>query len=108
MALLGEESKPALEQTDTGATMPATATAAAAAAAQAGAPAALAAPPCPHCAAKRKTLLQDRRFSCLCLALWGITSIKSALNTPLLAKHNVQSLVGAAASECAVLLPPLP
>lgn len=64
---------------------------------------AAAAAPCPWCAARRKTLLQDRLFSLLCFSLWTITSIKSALATPLLTEHNVQTLVGAAASELGAL-----
>ena len=42
---------------------------------------------------------QDKAFSALVMALWCVTSIKSALASPLLAHHNVQSLVGATASE---------
>lgn len=43
---------------------------------------------------------QDQLFSCLALALWCITSAKSALASPLLTHHNLQSLAGAAGSEC--------
>ncbi|PSC73377.1 mfs dha1 multidrug resistance [Micractinium conductrix] len=45
-------------------------------------------------------LAQDWVFSMLALALWCITSVKSALTSPLLAKHNLQSLAGAAAIAC--------
>lgn len=42
---------------------------------------------------------QDKAFSALIMALWAVTSIKSALASPLLAHHNLQSLAGAIASE---------
>lgn len=38
-------------------------------------------------------------FSLLALALWIVTSVKSFLMSSLLAVHNLQSLLGAAASE---------
>ncbi len=55
---------------------------------------------------------QDKAFSALVMALWAVTSIKSALASPLLAHHNLQSLAGAIASEragccagCRIVLP---
>lgn len=42
---------------------------------------------------------QDKAFSALVMALWTVTSIKTALASPLLAHHNVQSMAGAIASE---------
>ncbi len=53
----------------------------------------------PPAAASSKAAAEDLLFSALALALWCITSAKSALASPLLAHHNLQSLAGAAASE---------
>lgn len=51
----------------------------------------------PPPAAATKAASEDLLFSALALALWCITSAKSALASPLLAHHNLQSLAGAAA-----------
>lgn len=54
---------------------------------------------CPLCDTAQKTLLQDRLFSLLCLTLWTVTGIKATLAGNLLTQHNVQTLLGIAASE---------
>ncbi|KAL4436876.1 hypothetical protein ABPG75_004015 [Micractinium tetrahymenae] len=57
----------------------------------------------PPGAAVTKAAAEDLLFSALALALWCITSAKSALASPLLAHHNLQSLAGAAAIAVAGL-----
>ena len=92
---------------------PSTAAAAAVAAAATVAPATAAPPPQAGATLQQrqhqhaKAAAADQAFSALALALWVVTSTKSALASPLASHHNLQSAAGAAAIATVLLWPTL-